>query len=45
MNEWLFPRLSIPPWYAEEEASIIIKALHLTASSARSCLAPASGSR
>jgi hypothetical protein len=38
-----FPKASIPLGYAGGEASIIIKALHLTASSLR--FAPASGSR
>jgi hypothetical protein len=41
----LFPTPSIPRWYAEEGASISIMGLHLTASSVRSCVAPASGSR
>ena len=40
-----FSTTSIPPGYAEGEASYIIKALHLTASSVRSCVASASGSR
>jgi hypothetical protein len=42
--ECLFPSLSIPPREAEEGASISIIGLQPTASSVRSCLAPASGS-
>jgi hypothetical protein len=39
-----FPNASIPLWYAEGEASIIINALQPTAYSIRSCVAPAFGS-
>jgi hypothetical protein len=38
------PKVSIPSWYAEGEASIIIKGVQPTASSVRLSLAPASGS-
>ena len=44
LSDQLFiPTASIPPGYAEGEASIIIKGMEPTAYSARSCLAPTSG--
>jgi hypothetical protein len=39
------PAPAVPRRYAKEGASISIKALHLTAYSVRSYVAPASGSR
>ena len=45
VNNLVFPTRSIPQWDAAGEASIIINRLHLTASSLRSSLAPASGGR
>jgi hypothetical protein len=42
VREWLFPKASIPLGYAAGEASIIIKGVQATASSLRSCVAPAS---
>jgi hypothetical protein len=40
---WFLPMPTVPPWYAEEEASISINRLQATANSIRSCVAAAIG--